>query len=327
MRHSVYYCAARTITIVDETARSSERRPRSEAPPVVNPRDRTTGASVPDDSQYRVLVPHSYATPLAEGRRRVRIATAVAAERGGDVLIAGLPQVPAETPLDEFSAESPAAVESREAVDGLVSRARDLDAPAHGVVWLAYTESRAIEELVERYDCAGVVTGVPTDRSHRQQVLSGEGIENLIGGLPCDVYLERLPATDYAIDRVLLAVAGGPHSALATDTARLVADHIDAAVHAVRVLEPDATDGGRRAATELLEDVSATLDGVRHETRLVEAEDVAEQLIEVSNDYDLTVLGGPTVGALRRFVFGSVPDSVIREGEHAVLMVKHGGDG
>ncbi|MFT4889384.1 MAG: hypothetical protein ACI9YT_000293 [Halobacteriales archaeon] len=63
------------------------------------------------------------------------------------------------------------------------------------------------------------------------------------------------------------------------------------------------------------------LDGEQWDTWLLEAEDVAEAIVEQSADYDATVLGALRKGRLRRFLFGSTTGAVQDRAESAVLTV------
>lgn len=122
------------------------------------------------------------------------------------------------------------------------------------------------------------------------------------------------------VTSILLPVAGGPHSGLATDVARRIAEDQDAWVDVLHVVEEDAPAHRRMAAEEYVEAARNRLAGFENvDTWILEADDVAEAIIEQSEYYSLTVLGAPTKGRLRQFVFGSTTDDVRANAKSLVL--------
>jgi len=127
---------------------------------------------------------------------------------------------------------------------------------------------------------------------------------------------ERVPS-------ILLAVAGGPHSALAADVARRIAVDCDAWVDVLHVVGEDASPDRRRRAEAHVE--AATRRIARPDatsTRVVEAESAAEAIITQSAYYGLTVVGAPTKGRLREFIAGSTNRTVRDNARSVVLSVQ-----
>jgi len=120
------------------------------------------------------------------------------------------------------------------------------------------------------------------------------------------------------IASVLVPIAAGPHSGLSVSVGGAIARSVDAVVELFHVTEPDESD---HRVDELFDDATRRVpDGVDVDTWTLERESVAETIVEQSNHYDVTVVGEPTRGRLRRFVFGSVTDEVSEDSHNTVLV-------
>src|SRR5699024_5443355 len=96
-----------------------------------------------------------------------------------------------------------------------------------------------------------------------------------------------------------------------------------ASVDIVHFTADDVDDDERDEGMRILEAAEHVLTGVdRVATARESTGNVAETIVDRSDDYDVTVLGSPTSGLLEQFVFGTVPDSVSRGTENAVLMAQ-----
>lgn len=139
----------------------------------------------------------------------------------------------------------------------------------------------------------------------------------------CDVVVVN-GQTGYELSpSILLPVAGGPHSGLATDVAQAFATDTDAWIDILHVIPTDASDRQRTEAKTLVDDVYHRI--ARPETTtswVLESEDVAETIVEQSRYYGLTIIGAPTKGRLRRFIYGSTNRSVRADARSVVLSAR-----
>jgi len=125
------------------------------------------------------------------------------------------------------------------------------------------------------------------------------------------------------VPSILLAVADGPHSTLATDLATRIATDCDAWIDVLHVVDEDATDDRRERATERVEAAARRIDRPESTTTWVlEAGDVADAIVEQSAYYGLTVVGAPTKSRLRRFVFGSTNRDIRSDARSVVLSAR-----
>ncbi len=122
------------------------------------------------------------------------------------------------------------------------------------------------------------------------------------------------------VPSILLAVADGPHSGLATDVAtRVAADH-DAWIDVLHVVDEAAPARARERAEARVEEAVERVGRPDSTTPWVlEADDAAGAIAEQSAYYAVTVVGAPTSGRLRRFVSGST-NRDIRSGARSVVL-------
>jgi len=153
--------------------------------------------------------------------------------------------------------------------------------------------------------------------------IAGDVTDRISDRVHCDaVTVERVRASPIA--SVLVPIAGGKHSGLSISIGGAIARSAGAVLELFHVPEPDETTA---QVDELFEDAAErVLDDVDVDTWTLEREDVADAIVEQSNHYDLTVVGEPTRGRLRRFVFGSITDDV-SEGAHNTVLVSRRSNG
>jgi nucleotide-binding universal stress UspA family protein len=139
----------------------------------------------------------------------------------------------------------------------------------------------------------------------------------------CDVITVSGECGYERVPSILLAVAGGPHSGLATDVAGRIAADCDAWVDVFHVVDEDAPPDRRsRAETKVAAAARRIGRPDSTSTRVAEAESAAEAIITQSEYYGLTVVGAPTTGRLRRFIAGSTNRTVRDNARSVVLSVR-----
>lgn len=123
---------------------------------------------------------------------------------------------------------------------------------------------------------------------------------------------------------ILVAVAAGPHSGLATRVAEAIAKAYDCWLELFHVIPDDAGDETKNDAEKLLEAYESRLDDAVDVDHLItSAPDPADAIIEHADYHDLTILGAPQKGTLRRFLFGSTPDTVKEDGVAGPVLTVH----
>lgn len=153
--------------------------------------------------------------------------------------------------------------------------------------------------------------------------LGGRRLERLASNVRCNVVTVNGDAEYRKFASLLLPIANGPHSGLATDVAGAIAEQSGAYVDILQVISPEA-DENERAAAQDRTDTAAERLGLPDtaSTWLLEASDPAAAIVEQSTYYGLTVIGAPTVGRLHRLVYGSTSQSIREDAESVVIAAR-----
>ena len=135
------------------------------------------------------------------------------------------------------------------------------------------------------------------------------------------------------IRRIIVPVSGGSHAQLGLKLAQVLADEWNATLTALNVRigrGPSAAQSEfDRKSVQLFQDkakdfVKDTLDavGVSADVDVVIDTDIARAIASAARKNDLIVIGASEEWALRRRLFGSIPDRVADQAEASVLMVR-----
>jgi nucleotide-binding universal stress UspA family protein len=120
---------------------------------------------------------------------------------------------------------------------------------------------------------------------------------------------------------ILVPVASGPHSGLATKIAQSIASAYDCWLELFHVIPEGASEDARDDARALLDAYEYRLEeDVEVDRHLYEEDDPAAAIIEHAEYHSLTVLGAPQKGKLRRFIFGSTTDRVRENVDHGPVL-------
>lgn len=120
---------------------------------------------------------------------------------------------------------------------------------------------------------------------------------------------------------ILVPVASGPHSGLATKIAQSIARAYDCWLELFHVVPENASQREKNDAKALLEAYEHRLDDdVEIDHLVYEAGESAEAIIEHSEYHSVTIMGAPQKGKLRRFIFGSTTDHVTDNVGHGPVL-------
>jgi nucleotide-binding universal stress UspA family protein len=178
--------------------------------------------------------------------------------------------------------------------------------------------SQAVTAVVERFGAGLVLLGEETPDS-LTDLVRGDVTERV----PCDaVAVAKLRETP-TIASILVPVADGPHSGVSVRVAGALARATDAWVELMHVSAGDGAD--ERRAERLFADARTHIPAdVDVDTWHLDASDPAETIVEQSRHYDVTVVGSPQKGRLRRFLFGSTAGEITSEAENTVFTAHRG---
>lgn len=233
-------------------------------------------------------------------------------------------------PITEGSTPSDVAIDARQEADRQVAKlVWHAEKTCQGelsierVVRVGEDRERVLEEIVEVF---GISTIIAEDRprSGVQSLLHCNGPASDAFPGECDgITVTGVEYLD-GIDSILVPIAGGPHSGMAIDVGLALARTNDASLELLHVHEPG--DEARNAGARILErgmDRATAYENV--DRTLQESTEVHQTVLDRSSSSDVTVLGAPQEGLLRRFVFGTVPDEVVARADRTILTAHRGG--
>lgn len=154
--------------------------------------------------------------------------------------------------------------------------------------------------------------------------LRGDVTEQIATQADCDVIVVNGQAGLRSVPSILVPVAGGPHSGLATDIAGHIASSTDGWIDILHVLPEDSSGRQREQAETYVE--SAARRVARPDTTstwILESDDPTDVIVEQSQYYPLTVIGAPTKGRLRRLIYGSTNRTIRRNANCVVLSARN----
>lgn len=267
---------------------------------------------------FRILVP--IANP-ANVEPMMRLATALAKARGGEIVALRVVVVPDQLPpgLEESHVE-----EERQLLDQARAIGRDAGVRVSALVRVGHSASRAILETAAQHRCDLTIIGWKGYASTKRRIL-GEITDTVVEHSRSDILVARLVGDDLP-KRLLLPSAGGEHARRAATYAADIADFTGGSLTLSTVLAPDAQEELVTSERERLGLLESQLReaGTKAEiqTTLVHHRAVAAGILEAGKDYDAIVVGAAGAGFWSTKMFGSVPEQIAREADRSVFIVK-----
>ncbi|EFW92416.1 cationic amino acid transporter, putative [Haladaptatus paucihalophilus DX253] len=255
-----------------------------------------------------------------DAERTVSFAATLADARGGELILVNAAVRSSGTPLNlagDVLNERQAA--ARRTLRTTVDSAFDVRTRAAARVGRNYlTIARTASEEFS----AGVV--VVDESESMTSTAFGRSVSTRVGGhVDCDVISVGGNHLSTDVTSILVPVAGGPHSGLAVDMARYLAEKHGAWLELLHVVPSSADERAHTdaeqyiaAANERLGDFSAV------DEWILEADDATDAIVDQSQYYDVTVLGAPQKNRLREFVFGSTTADVRSSAYSTVVSVE-----
>lgn len=260
------------------------------------------GVDWPSDEQ-RVLVPFCEAANRAETSR---LGASITFGSDGELYILHATDGEASADPDDLRHEAELEMELREEFSVPVTQ----------------FETEYSKDVLDSFVDSHSITATVVDREERGFFSRGRDEQTVAAGCH-NVVGTRMDAFE-SPSSILVPVAKGPHSGLATRIAEAIARASGCWIELFHVVGEDAGEAERGDADALLDAYEHRLgDDVDVDHHVVEAADPAEEIIEHASYHDVTVLGAPEKGRLRRFLFGSTTDEVERDGESGPVLTVH----
>lgn len=266
--------------------------------------------------EYQILVP--VANP-ANAAILIDYASRIARAKDGEMLVMSMAIVPEQTPLSEAKQF---VAESEEAINEALKHTPE-DIPLNSTVRYGHNAARGIIGAIRERGSNMVILGW-RGRSRLRDFALGSTIDPVVEKAPCDTIVVKLDPSDVQPKKILVPIAGGPHSALALEIAVIMAESFGAEITAVHVLRRGTTEQQAREIIEpILESIEdkSKIDSVK----FIGPGDVVDSIIAESHDYDMVIIGSPLVAGGRlsqQVVFGSIPERIGKGSDKIVMMVK-----
>ncbi len=263
----------------------------------------------PDEPEvYRVLA--SVGGEPAATASLIRLGTALARSRGGELLVLQVVPLDEKVPLDEIRET---AAEVWQDLEKLIGSARKDETPVRPLVRIAPSPNAGILATAAENRVDFLLLGWPA-----------AGVE----GEHEAVVEEVFPATHRSVavlhsllpdtaEEVMVATAGGPHAPVALELGEALAAVYDARL---TVLGVDAR-GAEREAREAVAKTRTARPGPA-EPLVVDAVDAAQGILHSAAGTDVLLLGASVDRLLQRTVLGGLPAEVAAGREAATVVVK-----
>lgn len=265
----------------------------------------------------RVFVPLLADTP-DRTVDQVRVGLAIGAAADGSVRI----EDPSTSDSSAHRIVSPATFESDEQapLEWAKDRTRAGDDRVRGILDARRTERR-LRDQVRREEADVSVLPRASDAGS----LGRRRLRRLAARAPCDVVWINGDGSYQSFASILLPIAEGPHSGVAADVAAAVAERVDAHVDILHVLNPDGDARARDRAERRIATANDIM-GIPERTSpwILESPDPVGTIVEQSTYYGLTVIGAPTAGRLKRWMYGSRSHSISDGANNMVIAAKAG---
>jgi amino acid transporter/nucleotide-binding universal stress UspA family protein len=275
------------------------------------------------EERYRVLVP--VANP-ARARALIDFASLMADSHDGEVILLHVITVPSQTPLQVGHRYI------RAARDEVLDQASDMIA-AHGTpfsstIRIAHSPARAIIDEVEERKIDMVVMGWHGPRRHPRTAI-GRNIDRVMRNADCHVIVLRADDLD-DLGRILIPVAYPQQARLMLEIGQMLEEHKGAALELYHAIPPGLEARKRSARTEELYTGLADLgvgpesnESARRTILIEETDRLVRRVVEMSEEYDLTMLGASREGWFRKQVAGYIPERIARLASGRLMLVKH----
>jgi nucleotide-binding universal stress UspA family protein len=275
-----------------------------------------------------ILVP--LANPDTE-HSLLMLSTALAKRNKAHLQLIHVVDVPGQTPLEAGSLEyEKQRWEEKTLLETASYHAAEQGVRARATAIVARSVSSAILSIAEMEQPGYIIMGwrgeVRMSRARRTNV--ADVLEIARGNV---LVLKDRGLQD--IRRIIVPVSGGAHARLGLKLAHDLAVEWNATITALNIQIGRGPAAAHtefdRQSIQLFQDkakefVNDTLDdvGVSAEAEVVIDTDIARAITKASQKNDLIVIGASEEWALRRWLFGSIPDKVADQVEASVLMVR-----
>lgn len=275
--------------------------------------------SEPEEDRFRVIVP--LANPEHQ-KDLITLASAIAKQKGGEVIAVHIVEVPDQTPLAVGAANiGQIDAQAQALLDNARRDAETLGVDIRSETVVSHETFEQIFEVTRRMEADLAILGWgddPHGSPGRVESALGELTENL----PCDFLVFKDRGFDPS--RILLPTAGGPDSDVSAAIAKLLAEEYDSSISLLHVVESEEDIPEGEA---FLDEWAKDRDLDQYDDKIVEAGVSIEDSVEKhAEEQSLLILGATEQGLLTRLTRGTSTLRIIDGVDISVLLVEKARD-
>jgi len=264
-------------------------------------------------SHYRVLIP---SLAPAQAGNLLNLATSFTGSPESRGILLGIIEVP-----PNHSLSTPPTGEAYRTLLAQTTRiAARAPQPVTPQVRIAHVAAQGIRE-------AALETGsnlLLLESGPRDLGLWTNALEDLLYDPPCDVALLRADPARPPIERILLAVRGGPNAELAVQLARAIRRGTGATLTLMHLFDPRQSPDDRAQDERTFAQLAAQVDGPGAELK-GSSTNVREAIIKEAQRHQLIILGATRSLMHRPMVLGAPLQRMLRRLPGTVMVVKKAG--
>jgi amino acid transporter len=275
-----------------------------------------------------ILLPLS--NPATE-RALLQVGTALAKARKARLHLAHVVSLPRQTPLEAGRIEFEQMRREQETLLDVASRhAAEQGIRARANALVAHSIPSALLNIADIEQTDIVLMG--WRGAVRGPLLRGTNVTGVAKAADRNILVLKDNGLS-KVDRILVPVGGGPHTKLGLKVAQQLAEQWGASITAMTVkVDREYSEAisafdlanqqflqnfGEGFVRDILKEVGVTAEIVA----LIDT-DISNGIVNIAADYDLIIIGASQEWAVRRWLFGSIPDKVANQASVSVLMVR-----
>lgn len=275
------------------------------------------------DSTEKIPLRYLFTVDGEESQETLQIACDLATAAGAELFLGAPIAVPEQTPLgaDELQVKGKRLV-AKHAKNAKSQCGNELP-EVNEVTRVGHRRSEIVTGMVNSLGITTLIEETVPESGLRtifDDAFDEQGVDET-----CDVITVTQITHLESVDSILVPIAAGPHSGFAIDIAVSLARQNDATVELLHFEEKSAPMDERMGKQVLAKGLNRTGEFEPVTQTLLEADSVAERIVDYSANFDVTVMGAPREGLLKQFVNGTIPSVVSTKAEGTVLTAHRAG--
>ena len=270
-----------------------------------------------DESKFRILL------PLANPKNvepLIGLAAAIAKDREGEIVLLKVALVPVQSPLNKSDIE----VENEQHILELAHDiAEKYDVPTTSLLRIGHNTARAILETSRERKCNLIMMGWKGYSSTAEKIM-GRITDLVVSHAKTDMMLIKL-AGKKSLNNFLLPTAGGIHAIKASEYIASIVRQQKGSLTLCSVIPPGASQEKEKETEAGLLENLVKIKGEGNpdlDYKLIRQESVADAIIDEGSKYDAVAVGASGYGFYRSMLFGSIPETLAKETDYPVILVK-----